>query len=276
MSQPSKEFDILDFASKASQVIEKNFKWILAVFVVVVIASSAWVAMKRMEASTEKEAFGELFKITKPYFEKKEEFEKATQQEQQKKPAKDKETKKDEKTFAKASGDLDKDFGDVVQNLEGFIKTAKHHKAASEAALILSDIYNEYKQPAKGAEALNQVLATWKGHDILFDVMQMRAGDLYASAKDCDKAIGHWTPIAKKESFLSQQAQVKLGVCYQEIGNNDQALMWLQKAETQAPNSPEGFNAKRYLRYIKFVDKLEAKPTEGKAETRKKESDSPS
>ena len=110
----------------------------------------------------------------------------------------------------------------------------------------------KYKMQEKGAEALSKVLKDWADEDVLFFVMQMRAGDLWASVDKCDQATSYWQKVASSENFMSQQAQVKLGVCLQNIGRYDEAKAWFQKIKAKSPNSVEGFNAKRYLRYIEF------------------------
>ena len=65
----------------------------------------------------------------------------------------------------------------------------------------------------------------------------MRSGDLWASAGQCDKAVSHWQVVAESENFIQKQAQLKLGVCLQEMGKVDQAKTWFEKIKANTPNS---------------------------------------
>lgn len=257
MSQNSNPWDILEIARSSGQFIEKNFKIALAVFVVAILAVSAFVMKQKMDAGKEKEAFGELYSITKVYQDKKTNFEQAKVEP----PKTDKkEAPKKDENLVKATGDMSKDYGDVVQQLESFIAKNKNLNATAEAALTLSEIYEEYKQPEKGAEIISQVLKDWSQTGLVTQVLQMRAGDLLASTNSCDKAVEYWQKIATGEGFMSEQAQLKLGVCFQEIGRLEEAKTWFTKLSEKSPNSTEGFNAKRYLRYLQFKGQL--KPNE--------------
>ena len=269
MSKESKEFDILEFAGKATTIIEKNFKAILGVFAVAVIAGSAFVMMKNSQASAEKESFDKLFAVTKVYFEKKADFAKAdAPADKNKKPA-----DKKEEMPAKATGDLDKDYGEVVAKLETFLKSNKGTNASAEAALILSDIYSEYKKPDQAAAVLENTIKASSGSGLLFEIMSLRAGDLSAMT-DCNKAVTYWQKIANSQSFVAQQARLKLGICFQQLGRISEAKTWLSKVMEEAPeDSTESFNASRYLRYLEFKNKLpESKETSTQTESNDKKS----
>ena len=270
MSKNSKEWDILDFASKATQIIEKNFKAILIIFIVSVVGGSAYVLKNKADASKEMDAFNKLYVITKVYQSKKVDFEEAKAQESGKKTPTDKTEKDPKKVYTKATGDMNKDYGDIVKQLEDFVSSNSGKNASGEAALVLSEIYEDYKQPEKAAAVITKALSSWSSKGLLFQVLNVRAGDLWAANNNCDKAVGYWQKIATAETFVSQQAQLKLGVCFQELGRIEEAKTWLNKVKSKTPNSTEGFSAKRYLRYIQFKNKL--KPTNEKAlKTKSKE-----
>lgn len=272
MSNDSKEWDILDFTSQATKIIEKNFKAILIVFVVAVIGGSAYVLKKKADAANEMEAFNKLYGITKIYQSKKADFEEAKAQDSKKKKQ-DKKESTPEKVLVKPSGDMTSDYGEVVSQLEGFISSEKGTNASGEAALVLSEIYEEYKQPEKAAAAISTALTSWDDKGLLYQVLNVRAGDMWAANNNCEKAVEYWKKIANNDNFVSQQAQLKLGVCFQELGKLDEAKTWLNKVNSKTPDSTEGFNAKRYLRYIQFKNKLS--PTNEKAaQTKNKDTQS--
>lgn len=262
MSENKQEWDITEIAAKSSKWIETHFKKILAVFVVIIIASSLWAWMKSVQRQNEKDAFTELYKITKVYDETKQKFDEADQK--SKTPVGEK-AEKPEPTVTK-TGDLEKDYPGVAAKLEAFIQENKGYNASAEAALTLSELYSDYAMAEKGAEVLTKVLGDWSKKNVVFDVMQMRSGDLLASADKCDKAIEHWQKVATKESFVKSQAQLKMGVCLQKLGRIDEAKTWFEKINSDDPNSTEGFNAKRYIRFLEFKSQNQKNDPQGKAQ----------
>lgn len=277
MSQKeNKEFDILELASQVSKFIEKNFKFFLGLFVGLIVAGSVWSMMSSAAKAEQEQAFGELYKITKTYSEKKENFAEAKREKESKNKNtgdKDQVKTEDKKGLKEATGDLQKDYGDEVTKLEAFLKANLGKNASGEAALVLSEIYDEYKQPQKGAEALAMALSKWSEQNVLYYVMQMRTGDLWASVNECEKAVTSWQAVAGSKSFIAKQAQLKLGVCLQQIGRMDEAKKWFQQIANDENKSSESFSAKRYLRYLEFKSKNSAEKTDDKAQSTKKTED---
>ncbi len=260
MSQDKQDFDILDFASKTSKVIEDNFKILLGLFVVAVIGGAVYSFVDHQNRQQEMQAFTELYKITKIYNDKKNKYDEAKAALDEKNDPKQKsESNADDskKDLQAATGDLDKDYPQVPERLQAFIEKHKGNNASGEAALILSEIYDDYNMPDKGAAQLDKVIKNWGSENVLFFVMQMRAGDLYAGSNDCDSAIPYWQEVANSKSFISKQAQLKLGVCLQKVGRLEEAKQWFNQLVEADPNSTEGFSAKRYLRFLKFKSKVE-------------------
>lgn len=261
MSQnDNKDWDILEFAAQTSKLIENNFKVILGLFIALIVGGSIWAYMDSVKKANEQKAFNDLYKITKIYEEKRANYAEAKAQKEAKDKAKnekDKTAAKDEKKkdLTPATGELEKDYPEVVGQLENFLAKNLGKNASGEAALVLSEIYSEYKQDGKGAEALDKVIGKWGRKDILFYVMSMRAGDLYATVDNCDKAVKAWTNVANSESFISAQAQLKNGVCLQKLGRTDEAKIWFNKIKDKDPQSTEAFSAKRYIRYLEFKNK---------------------
>ncbi len=274
MSEDKKEFDSLEFVSQVGKIIEKNFKLVLGLFIAIIVASSVWAYMSNLKSGNEKESFKKLYAITKVYEEKKESFDEAKIAKEEKKEKKDSE--EDKVTAVEASGELEKDYPQIVEKLEKFLADHLGDKASGEAALTLSEIYEEYKQPEKGVAALEKAIEKWGSQDIVYYVMQMRAGDLLASQNQCEKALKFWQPITEGSSFMTSQAKLKKGVCLQEIGKLEEAKNIFEEikkgsGESQGMN-PDSFSATRYLRYIQFKMKNSDVPAQsGKAQQNKKD-----
>jgi lipopolysaccharide biosynthesis regulator YciM len=282
VSQFKTDWDISNLTASLSKIIEVHFKKILVFFAIVIIAASAIVYKKSIDRANEKKAFNELYKITKNYDKKKADFTAAKEEISKKndktKPApKELETaNKENKNLVPATGDMQKDYGTEVKELEDFLASHKAKNASGEAALILSDIYSEYGLAEKGAEVVSQTLSQWNDKNVLYYVMQMRSGDLFASLNQCDKAVNHWRSIAESDSFIAEEAQLKMGVCLQEMGQYSEAKNWFEKIKAKSPNSTEGFNAKRYLRFIEFKSKNMIEEKDSKAQKKETKKDSPS
>jgi tetratricopeptide (TPR) repeat protein len=264
-----KDWDIVDFAAKASKFVELHFKKTLAVFALIIIASSLWAYKKSADRQRESAAFANLYEVTKEYNKLKDQFAQALD-DQQKNPEDPTPPPQDPNAPKPdpATGDLDKDYGSIVQKLHSFLDSHKGSNASLEAALVLSEIYEEYARPEKGAEVLSSALThASQSTNVLTGVVKMRAGDLWATAKNCDAAIPFWEPLAQGKGFMVAPAQLKMGVCLQELGRLDEAKNWFQKLIANSPDSVEGFNAKRYLRFIDFKNRSgEDKSTKNRAQ----------
>ena len=245
--------------SKKDFAIFWSFLAFLLLLLFVAIGRVYW---KGLESEKEKQSFNKLYQIIKTYEEKKLLFKEA-------KEGGEKSGQKgaEKKNLTPASGDLVQDYGDEVSALETFIQQNQARISRAEAALILSEIYSEYKRMDKAIEVLTRVLESWSNQGFLYHIMQMHLGDLLAMDLQCEKALSHWQTVGESQSFLSIQAQLKMGICLQEIGKPGEARVWFKKVEEKSPNSFEGFNAKRYLRFLKFKfhekqqEKVESSPT---------------
>lgn len=269
MNQAKKEWDIFEWTAIASKFIETHFKKALVISAVLVIGAGLFSYKKSLDRESELKAFSELYKITKGYNKKKADFAEAKKALTQKKE----EPQKEKEPLTQASGDMQKDYGQDVTALESFIASHQNKNAAGEAALILSEIYSEYKKPEKGAEALTQVLKSWDDKNVLYYVMNMRAGDLWASAGQCPKATPYWQSVAEGKSFIAEQAGIKLGICLQNMGQIDEAKKHFEKIVADSPNSSEGFSAKRYIRFLEFKGQPSNEEGENKAQQKPQKQD---
>ena len=248
------EFDILEFATSVSKVIEANFKQIVAVLVIAVLGGSGWVLMGKMETAKQHDAFSKLYAITKVYDQKKQDFAEAKADKEADVTDKDpkKDQTKDDKVLVEASGDLAKDYPNTPEALEKFVSENIGLNASGEAALTLSELYEEYEKNDEAIAIIEKALNGLSGENLIVEVLSMRAGDLLAMKGDCQKAVGYWQKIEKAGSFMSSASQLKAGACFLNKGQVDQAKVWLEKAQSKNPESPEAYSAKRYLRYLRF------------------------
>ena len=243
-------------------------KKFFCIFFAVVVGIGFFVFMNFLERQREQKSFDELFKITSVYREKKENFKKALEKKVEKSDS-DKEEKKQKPD--PPSGDLSQDYGDEVTKLEAFLKENPDRRAAVEAALLLSEIYLKYKMEDRAIETLDFILGSWKGGDLLYHIMHMRLGNLWASRVDgCKKAVFHWRIVGESQSFMSARAQSQMGFCLQKMGRFEEAKTWFEKIEMKSPESPEALNVKRYLRFLKFQSRQGNRTVKNMREEQKK------
>lgn len=148
---------------------------------------------------------------------------------------------------AAASGDLEKDFGPVVQKLEALLERAPKSRAASMSALLLSEIYSQYKQVDKGLAALKK--ATQR-KDLLSIFVIDRLAGLLADQGDCKTALTTWDQALEIKSAQFMRADIKLkkGLCFESLNDRTQA----QQMYTQAREGTgaTGKLAEKYLHLL--------------------------
>ncbi len=240
----------MDWLALVSKFIEVHFKKALVVFLVMVAGAGLFIYRNSAELQNEKKSFDKLSTVIRTYKEKKEKFREALETEGKESDSENPEKKK---KLSPPSGDLDQDYGDEVTKLEEFLKDNSGHSATAEAALILSEIYSKYRMKDKAVQAMEFTLKSWPNKNLLYHIMQMRLGNLWATMTNgCEQALSHWKIVGESEIFMAVQAQMKMAICFWKIGKFQEAGTWFEKVQTDSPQSPEAANVKRYLRFLKF------------------------
>ncbi|MFZ4402692.1 MAG: tetratricopeptide repeat protein [Pseudobdellovibrionaceae bacterium] len=263
VKRPSIGEKITLILQQAVQWLAGNFKVLFVGFIGLLILGggySIWSGLKEKSEQQEQEAF---YPLEKQFFDKKNNFEQALRQKQQaeaglKSPAGKK--NKDQlpaiaapKLESLPSGDLQKDFGDLVQSFEALISKNKNSKSAQMSALILSGLFLDYKNPEKALEVLNQVLPTAK--DFIHGLLLLQKGNALAEQNQCDTAIKTWDAIVndKKLNFLQAEAQYRQAFCYQNLNDlaSAEKIYHLLADSGQNKNSLISAEADKFLRLIK-------------------------
>lgn len=145
-----------------------------------------------------------------------------------------------------ASGDLQKDYGSVIPGLEKVVSEHSGTVAAGQAAAYLAAIYQEYGKLDEAKAVLEKPLKDAKGGTLIHAVLHMMQGNILASQDNCKEAV---TAFQRVENFLSVDASVKAGVCYEKLGQFDQAAAMYRKASTETDSS-SSLAAKGFLRAL--------------------------
>ena len=225
-------------ASSFAKVLEENTSFIKAAVVVVVLAAVAWTGYSIYQNKQEEKAQSEYFLIEKGILKKKDQFLQAKNQ-------------KDSKE-EKASGDVQKDYGSELSQLEVFMKRHPSTVAGQLAAMSFIDIYNDYNAAQKGLEKINLLQNQERGSGLFSGLLKLQLGNLYAQDRKCKEALDHWRPVLENEgwNFLHARARLKMGVCYEALNQVELAKKMYQEVRAEAPNSSLGKMAETYLRTL--------------------------
>ncbi len=231
---------------------EKHFKSIMVVFIMLVLGSLVYIAKNHFAEKTEKRAINELYPIEIEVLKIKEAFEKAKQGALPE--ANEKEKKATAKTpdLKKATGDLQTDYGTSLNKLEAFAATHQENVAGAEAGLVVAGIYSDYQKPEKAIEILSPLAQKFQGHGsaLISALLHMALGTAQATKGDCKNAVISWQKVIGNENlkFLSGDAHLKTGVCFETLGDLSQAKEHYEKASSSEGNVAK--NAKTLLRAL--------------------------
>ena len=236
--------------------LKKGFEWttqhsklvgftVIGLFVLGLIwaAASAWSNSKE-EGLQEK-----YFAQEKAYTKKKEAFDKFSNSANLPPDPKTKEIPKPE--GEKASGDMNQDYGPMIQGFQAIIKEAPSSHAAALSAMSLLQIYSDYQKPE---EALNTLKEVQTSGGTLGVITQFELGMQMANKGDCKGALDLWTALSKNQraEFLKPQMKLKMGVCSESLGDKTKAEeMYRDVAESAgSKDTPTGKTAGKYLRLL--------------------------
>lgn len=155
--------------------------------------------------------------------------------------------KDDKKTEAPATGDLEKDYGAVISDLEKVAHDASGSAAGAQAAIILAETYLSYNQPEKAVAASELASKHLGANSLLGSLVRVQWGSALAAKGDCKEAVNVWGQILAHAAnkFLLGDVSLRSGLCYEQIGDLQKAKEMYQKAAAEAgAESPLSATAK--------------------------------
>lgn len=247
-----------DLSEKIGFWVQKLFFPLVGVVAIVVIASLGWNFKKNKDIEKLTQEQDQLFSIRK-------EVEKVAQslepKEEETKKSADK--KAPEKVKAKLSPEvLEKAYTPVVEKLQAYVRANQGTQPAVEAALLVTQLTQDYNKLDMAADSLKTALNGLKPSLFLFGVGQTELGNVYAKSNRCDEAVQAWEQVfnQKEHSYLAGNLRLKSGVCYEKLAQFDKAEKLYQEVIDKEPTSFSGRTAKKFLLHVKF---LKSKSTAG-------------
>ncbi len=233
------------------EMLERNKTVVASVVVIAIVAGLGVVGWEMMSERKEKSAQEAFYGLEKQYTAKREKFDQA-------KFGAITGAKVDELvkagTAAVASGDLAKDYGTTVEDLESFATTHKGTAAAVQASLLAAETRIEYKQAEQAAKNLESTVNATKANSLLGALARMATGNAQAMAGQCDQALKTWDQVlaAKDLGFLHAEAALRSGLCLEKAGDKPKAIEMYRKASSEGEKSTSSQTARSLLRALEI------------------------
>lgn len=161
---------------------------------------------------------------------------------------------KDEKNpAASATGDLDKDYGAVLPDLEKFAREHVGTSAGAQAAILAAETYLTYGK-ADQAVAIAEVAS--KGapsNSLLGALVTVQWGSALATKGDCGQAVKVWEQVLANKSakYLYGDVSLRTGLCYEQMNDGAKALEMYNRTLSEAgPESSLATTAKGLSRAL--------------------------
>ena len=238
----------------------EGFQWttshskiVIGLIVAFVVVGGGLALAQYQQMKTETQVQEKYFVLEKQYMEKKSGFEQA----EQAKLKKDKDADKKAPAPVAASGDLQKDYGDIPASFEALIKEYPKSRGAQMSALNLSEIYLEYKKPEEALRTLNSVAANLGSSEMLNALVLSQLGSVYADQNNCKGAVQEWEKIVNNKNlrFAHDEAKIRMGICYEalnDLGKAEQLYTEVSKKDDANGDFGASKDAEKYLRLLKM------------------------
>ena len=227
------------------EFVENNAPILGALFAIVVIAAVIYEGVQFVQKRHELSAAAAFYPVETQYSKLKEGFDRAKMQNfmpsaQAAAPAQ------------AASGDLQKDYGTVLPELEKIANENAGTTAGAQAAMDLADIYINYKQPEKAVDYAKNAAEKLSSRNTLAPLARVLWGTALAQKGDCATAVTVWQQVIdnKSAAFLHPNVSLRSGLCYEKMNQNDKAAEMYHRVVADAEQTSDGQTAKTYLRAI--------------------------
>jgi predicted negative regulator of RcsB-dependent stress response len=166
---------------------------------------------------------------------------------------------KDEKNpEVSATGDLEKDYGTVLSDLEKIVQTQGGTSAGAQAAILLAETYLTYNKPEKAVAVTELAAKTITVNLLLGALVRVQLGSALAAKGDCKTAVNVWGQVLTNASskFLHADVSLRSGICFEQISEFQKAKEMYQKAAAEAgPDSSISSTAKGLERALDLKTK---------------------
>lgn len=219
----------MDFTS----TLEKNWKLIAGVFVLLIVGGASVSIISSQKTKKELQAQESYFKAEKKYLDIKAKAA-AAPADAVKKPS---------------------DYSAVKTDFEKVISDFPRSKASQMSAVYLSDILIAENKKDLALSTLQKAETTDTG--LINTLVQQQIGSLLADQNKCAEALTVWQKIVdrKQAQFLHNTTRLQQALCYQKMNDSKKAeeiLTNLANQKTEINTEATAKEAEKYLRLIQY------------------------
>ncbi len=245
----------------------EKYKILLGVTLgLLIVGTVVRLTFDHFQERTELKGADALYSVEAGFLKAREGFERAKMEAMAPTPPKSDEKPEDKKEpNVPATGDLEKDYGASVAGLEQVVKDHPNTGGGAQAALLLAEVYLEYKQPEKALPPLEKVESHLNKSGMLYGLVHMMHGTILATVNNCASAVQKWEAVVGNEAskHLHPDALLKSGICYESMKQNDKAMAAYQRLMSEYVDSTAAQTAKTLLRVLNLQQNTSAAPTAG-------------
>ncbi len=154
--------------------------------------------------------------------------------------------------------DILEDYGKQITEFHRIISGYPRTTARILSGFTLSDLYVEYEQREKALEILESMGSFIDKDSVLYGLLNLRLAHLKSEVGKCIEAIPTLQKINtnKKLSFLFAESLLRQAICYESLGQLNEAERIYKDLDGNYPNTDQGRSAKIYARLLKQKDFL--------------------
>lgn len=238
------------------EFLEKNSVAVAAVVGLFVLGGLGYVGFDVYSTKKQKSAQEALYSVEKPFSDRRDKFDQAKFAALSAAAGQD--VKMDELikagTAVVATGDLTRDYGTLVDELEAFAKKYSGTTAGVQAALMAAETRLQYKQADQALATLEISVKSTKATSLMGALSRMATGNAQAAAGQCDLALKSWESVlaVKEQSFLHSEAALRAGLCLEKSGDKVKAQEMYRKASSDSEKSSAAQTARSLLRALEL------------------------
>jgi hypothetical protein len=151
-----------------------------------------------------------------------------------------------------ASGDLTKDYGALMTDLE---KVARDHAgtaAGAQAAILAADTYLAYNQATKASELAQIPAKNMKAQTLPGSLARVVWGSSLAAENKCGEAVKVWQEVldAKNMAYLHGDVSLRSGLCFESLNEPEKAKEMYRKVSAESADTAVSARAKGLLRAL--------------------------
>ena len=236
--------------------LEKNKAAVLGLVLLLILGGLGYVGWDLYSSKKEKSAQELLYSVEKPFADRREKYDQAKFAALSAAAGQDVKLEDLVKagTAVVASGDLSKDYGTLVDDLEAFSKKHAGTTAAAQAALMAAETRLQYNQADQALATLEASVQSTKATTLMGALSRMAAGNAQAASGKCDLALKSWESVlsVKEQSFLHSEEALRAGLCLDKSGDKVKAQEMYRRASADSEKSSAAQTARSLLRALEL------------------------